>query len=318
MPRYWIHRIIEIIPLLIGISLLSFTVFWLTPGDPIALVVDPTLLSESERAAVRDQLGLNDSFPIRYAKMMRGLVNGDLRSFRSKQPTYQVVRDAFPTTFIISALGLGLAILIALLLGVLAARRPRGPVDRGLSLSLTTSLAVPSFVLALLLVRLFTEQWHLLPSAGIAPRGTTGFHPRASLPYLVMPTIVVAVGAAPILARYLRDALIGVLGEDYIRTARAKGLAEPAVLARHALRNSLIGVVSLLNTIIPVTLGGSVIVETIFGLPGLGKATTTAALSRDYPVVLTNVMFVAVLTVITNLIVDFVYGMLDPRIRLQS
>lgn len=138
-----------------------------------------------------------------------------------------------------------------------------------------------------------------------------------SLPYLVMPSIVVAVVPATILARYLRDALQQVLAEDYIRTARAKGLSERAVVTRHAVRNSLISVVGVLSTIVPVTLGGAVIVERVFGLPGLGKVTVDSALTRDYPVVLTNVLFSATLVLVINLIVDLVYGTLDPRIRLE-
>jgi peptide/nickel transport system permease protein len=129
--------------------------------------------------------------------------------------------------------------------------------------------------------------------------------------------MVVAFGITPILARYLRDSMVQVLGDDYVRTARAKGLRESAVMTRHAVRNALIPVISLLNTFIPVTLGGSVIIETVFGLPGLGRVTTSAALARDYPVVLTAVVFVAVLTVATNLVIDAIYGLIDPRIRIQ-
>ncbi|MGH2559770.1 MAG: ABC transporter permease [Thermomicrobiales bacterium] len=314
--RYWTNRLVETVPLLLGISLLAFTMFRLAPGDPLALVVDPTLLSEEERAAVRDQMGLNDPFPVQYGTMMWRLVTGDLRSFKSTQPTSEIIADAFPVTALIGGLGLGIAVVVALALGTLAGRRPGGWVDRGVSTTIVTSLAIPSFLLGLILVRLFTEEWGLLPGSGIAPVGTVGFHPQPE--YLVMPAAVVAIGTAPILARYLRDGLVGVLADDYVRTARAKGLGETAVMLRHALRNALIPVIGLLNTLIPVTLGGSVIVETVFGLPGLGKVTTSAALARDYPVVLANVLFVAVLTLGINLVVDLLYGAIDPRIRVQE
>jgi peptide/nickel transport system permease protein len=317
MGRYWGQRLLETLPLLLGVSLLAFTIFFLAPGDPVALVADPALLSESERAAVREELGLNDPFPIQWGKMMLGLVNGDLRSFKSRQPTYRIIADAFPVTFIVTALGLGLATLVAVPLGTLAARRPGGLADRGLSVALATTLAFPPFLLGLLLVRLLTEEWRLLPGSGIGPPGQLGFHAAASLPYLVMPTLVVAAVPAAILARYLRDALQQVLAEDYIRTARSKGLHERSVVLGHAVRNSLIGVLGVLSTIVPVTLGGAVIVERVFGLPGLGKVTVDAALARDYPVVLTNVLFSAVLILMTNLIVDLFYGVLDPRIRLE-
>lgn len=318
MTRYWLGRLAETVPLLIGISLLAFTIFYLAPGDPVALVVDPALLSESERAAAREQLGLNDPFAVQWAKMMLGLVDGDLRSFKSKQPTTRILADAFPTTFIVTVLGLGLAALLAVPLGTLAARRPGGLVDRALSVGMAAGIAFPPFLLGLLLVRLFTEEWRLLPGSGIAPPGSFGFDPAASLPYLVMPTIVVAFGPLTILARYLRDALQQVLAQDYIRTARAKGFSERYVVLRHAIRNSLVEVLGVLSTIVPVTLGGTVVVETVFGLPGLGKVTVNAALTKDYPVVLTNVLFSAVLILVTNLLVDLFYGVLDPRIRVQS
>jgi peptide/nickel transport system permease protein len=157
----------------------------------------------------------------------------------------------------------------------------------------------------------------MLPAFGIAPIGTIGFAGTESLPYLVMPISVVAFGPAMILARYLRDALGSVLRDDYIRTARAKGLGEPVVYGRHALRNALLPVISLLNSMIPITLGGSVVIEMVFGLPGLGRVTTQAALSRDYPVVITAVLFVAVIAVITSVLVDMVNGWIDPRVRTE-
>jgi peptide/nickel transport system permease protein len=313
--RYWLNRITETIPLLLGISILAFAMFRLAPGDPVSLVADPTLLSEADREAIRDSLGLNDSLPVQYVKMMKGLVNGDLRSFKTKQPTYEVVKDAFPTTALIGGLALVFSISLALVFGTLAARRPGGPIDRVVSSSMVVSLAAPPFLIALLIVRLFTEEWGLLPGSGIAPPGTVGFHPQWR--YLVMPVAVVTFGMAPILARYLRDSMSDVLGNDFVRTARAKGVSETAVMSRHAIRNALIPVISLLNTLIPTTLGGSVIVETVFGLPGLGKVTTAAALSRDYPVVLTTVIFVAVFTLVVNLVIDALYGVIDPRVRVQ-
>ncbi|HVL26435.1 MAG TPA: ABC transporter permease [Thermomicrobiales bacterium] len=315
--RYWLNRLLETIPLLIGVSVLTFLIFRAAPGDPVALVMDPTMVSEADREAVREDLGLNKPLPVQYVSMMTGMVSGDLRSFKSKQPTMEIVAEALPITLIVGGAGLLLGLLVAFPLGTLAARKPGGWVDRFVSVSMTTSLAIPPFVLGLVLILFFTERWGMLPGSGIAPIGTVGFAGLDSVPYLVMPIAVVAFSPATILARYLRDALGSVLRDDYVRTARAKGLSEPVVLSRHAIRNAMLPVVSLLTTLIPVTLGGSVIVETLFGLPGLGTVTTRAALSRDYPVVMTTVLFVAVLTVMTNLIIDLIYGWIDPRIRVQ-
>lgn len=315
--KYWLNRILETIPLLIGVSLLTFAIFRMAPGDPVALVVDPTMVSEEDRQAVRDDLGLDDPLPLQYVSMMTGLVTGDLQSFKSKQPTTEVVMDALPVTLIIGGAGLLIGVIVAFPLGTLAARRPGGWVDRFVSLSMTTSLAIPPFVLGLVLILFFTERWGFLPGSGIAPIGTIGFAGLESVPYLVMPIAVVAFSPATIFARYLRDALGSVLRDDYVRTARAKGLSETVVFSRHAIRNALLPVVSLLSSLIPITLGGSVVIEMLFGLPGLGRITTQAALTRDYPVVITAVLFVAVITVVTNLIIDVIYGWIDPRVRVQ-
>jgi len=315
MSRYWIGRLLETIPLLIGVSLLAFTMFRLAPGDPVALVVDPTLITEADREAIRDQLGLNDSFPVQYVKMMTGLVDGDLRSFKSKQPTNEIVFEAFRVTALIGVLGMGMALVFALLVGTAAAHRPGGLADRFVSGSMVVTLAAPPFLVGILMIRLFTEEWDLLPGSGISPPGTIGFHPQ--LQYLIMPALLIAISPATILARYLRDALVVVLNDDYIRTARAKGLTESRVVMRHAVRNALIPVISLLNTLIPATIGGAVIVESVFGVPGLGRVTTSAALSRDYPVVLTCVIFVAVVTLLVNLLIDLLYGVIDPRTHVR-
>lgn len=314
--RYWLGRALETIPLLIGISLIAFALFRLSPRDPSALVIDPMLASPDQRAAVRRELGLDDPCFVQYGKMMSGLVTGQLKSFKSKQSTLTILWDAFPTTALIGGLGIAVSVVLGLLFGIIAGNHPGGWVDRVVSASMVLSIAAPPFLLGLLLIRLLTEQWNLLPGSGISPPGTVGFAPDPR--YLILPTTVVAFGTAPILARYLRDALVDVLADDYVRTARAKGVGEAKVLLQHALRNALIPVVSLLNTFIPITLGGLVIVESVFGLPGLGRVTTNAALSSDYPVVLTNVMFVAVLTLGTSLLVDAVYGLIDPRIRLAT
>jgi peptide/nickel transport system permease protein len=315
--KYWLGRILETIPLLIGVSLLTFAIFRMAPGDPVALVIDPTMVSEEDRQAVREALGLDEPLPVQYLSMMTGLFTGDLRSFKSKQPTTEIVIDALPVTIIVGGAGLLIGLIVALPLGTLAAQRPGGWVDRFVSISMTTSLAIPSFVLGLVLILLFTERWGMLPGSGIAPIGTIGFAGLESLPYLVMPVAVVAFGPAFIFARYLRDALGSVLQDDYVRTARAKGLSETAVFSRHAVRNALLPVVSLLNSLIPITLGGSVVIEMLFGLPGLGRVTTQAALTRDYPVVITAVLFVAAIAVVTNLVIDLVYGWIDPRVRVQ-
>ncbi len=224
--------------------------------------------------------------------------------------------NALPTTAAVALLGMALATAIGVAAGARAAQRPGGLLDRALSIGVVSAISFPAFVLALFLIRIFAEQLRLLPASGIRPVGSSGFDPVASLPYLVLPVIVTAFPIAAILARYARDAVREALAEDYVRTARSKGLTEPTVLRRHVLRNALVAIVSVVGTITPLLLGGSVIVESLFGLPGVGRITVAAALQRDYPVVMTTALFSAVVVIAANLITDLFYGVVDPRIRL--
>lgn len=315
--RYWIGRVLESIPVLIGISLITFAIFRLAPGDPSSMLVDPTMVSDEQRAAIRESLGLNDPLPTQYVRMMSGLVTGELKSFRSKRPTIDIVRDALPVTALIGGLSLTLGLLAGVPLGTIAARYPRSWADRLISMTLTASMAIPSYLIGLALVLLFAYRWRIFPATGIAPIGQSGFVWPESIEYLVLPVLVGAIGTCAIFARYLRDSMIRTLQEDYVRTARAKGLREQRVLGGHVMRNALIPVVGLLNAFIPGIVGGSVLIETLFGIPGLGRVATNAAITNDYPVVMTCVMGVAALTIATNLLVDALYIVIDPRIRLK-
>lgn len=318
MSRYWLGRVLQAIPLLFGLSVIVFAVLHLAPGDPSTLLADPSFLTESQRAELRRSLGLDDPLPVQYARTMAAMANGDLRSFRTREPTAAMLANALPTTLLVALVGMTAALALGLLLGVAAARRPGGLVDRALSLGIATAVAFPTFVLALFLIRLFAEEWHLLPPSGIRPLGTTGYEPLLVAPHLVLPAVVTAFPLGAILARYTRDAVREALLEDYVRTAYGKGLAAPVVLRRHVLRNALVAVVSVVGTVTPLLLGGSVIVESLFGLPGVGRITVQAALQRDYPVVMTTTLFSGVLVIAGNLITDALYGVVDPRIRVSS
>ncbi|MCC6703488.1 MAG: ABC transporter permease [Thermomicrobiales bacterium] len=315
--RYWLGRVLESIPVLIGISLITFAIFSLAPGDPTSMLVDPTMVSDEQRAAISESLGLNDPLPTQYLRMMSGLVTGELTSFRSKRPTIDIVRDALPVTALIGGLSLFVGLLVGVPLGTIAARYPRSWADRLISMTLTASMAIPSYLAGLALVLLFANKWRIFPATGLAPVGMSGFVWPDSIRYIVLPVTVGAIGTAAIFARYLRDSMIRTLQEDYVRTARAKGLREQRVLGGHVMRNALIPVLGLLNAFIPGIIGGSVLIETLFGIPGLGRVAINAAITNDYPVVLTCVMGVAALTIATNLLVDALYIVIDPRIRIK-
>lgn len=318
MSRYWLGRVAQSLPLLVLVSAVVFAVLHLSPGDPSTLLADPAYLTEQQRLELRASLGLDEPLPVQYVKTMAGLLTGELRSFRSKEPTIEMLGNALPTTAAVALLGMALATAIGVAAGARAAQRPGGPLDRALSFAVVSAISFPAFVLALFLIRIFAEQLRVLPASGIRPVGSSGFDPIASLPHLVLPVIVTAFPIAAILARYARDAVREALAEEHVRTARGKGLGEAVVLRRHVMRNALVAIVSVVGTITPLLLGGSVIVESLFGLPGVGRITVAAALQRDYPVVMTTALFSAVVVVVANVLTDIAYGAVDPRIRLAQ
>jgi peptide/nickel transport system permease protein len=303
--------------MLVAVSLSVFVVLQLAPGDPATLLADPAYLSEQQRAELRASLGLGEPLPIQYVRTMGGILDGSLRSFRTKEPTIAMLGDALPVTATVALLGMAVATTIGVSLGALAARRPGGALDRLLSIGVVSAISVPTFVLSLLLLRVFAEGLRLLPATGIRPIGSSGLDPIASIPHLVLPVAVTAFPLAAIIARYARDAVREALSADHVRTARGKGLHDAVVHRRHVLRSALVPIVSVVGTVTPLLLGGSVIVESIFGLPGVGRIAVAAALQRDFPVVMTTTLFAAILVIFANLVTDIAYGYADPRIRLR-
>ncbi|MBI2325488.1 MAG: ABC transporter permease [Chloroflexi bacterium] len=317
MSRYWLGRVAQSIPMLVAVSLAVFVVLQLAPGDPSTLLADPAYLDDRQRAELRASLGLDEPLPVQYVRTMGGILDGSLRSFRTKEPTIAMLGDALPVTATVGLLGLGVATLAGVALGAYAARQPGGRIDRALSIAVVSAISIPTFVLSLLLLRVFAEGLRVLPATGIRPIGSSGIDPIASIPHLVLPVLVTAFPLAAIIARYSRDAVREALVAEHVRTAEGKGLRPGTVQRRHVLRNALVPIVSVVGTVAPLLLGGSVIVESIFGLPGVGRIAVAAALQRDFPVVMTTTLFAAVLVIFANLVTDIAYGYADPRIRLR-
>ena len=317
MTKYWINRLIQAMILWVLASVLVFSIIRLSPVDPAIFLADEFYLTPETTLAIRESLGLTDPLPIQYFKTMKGLFSGELKSFIRKESTTSMLLKAAPVTFSVVLVALFIEFLVAFPLGILAGRKPGGRLDRALSVGIVSVVSFPSFVFALLAIRIFAEEFGWLPAGGLRPPGTTGWNPLLVLPYLILPAMATAFVSAPILARYIRDAMQDVLSEDYIRTAYAKGLDEVQVLWRHALRNVLVPVVSVVGTVLPLTFGGSVIIEQIFFLQGIGKLTVAAAIEHDYPVVVSMALFMAIIVITANLIVDVLYGIVDPRIKIH-
>jgi peptide/nickel transport system permease protein len=312
-----VRRVLMLIPMIIGISIISYGIIRMAPGDPTRLLADPEMLTAEQMTAMRSQLGLNDPLPVQYLKTMQSLVTGDLRSFKTRQPVLSMIGERLPATLILTGAVLVTGFTLGIILGIIQAIRPYSRLDDLVTFLSLFGFAVPAFWLALMLMLVFAVRLDWLPASGIRPTNASGWNLWQIAPYLVLPTIVLATNLLASVARYTRSSMLDALNQDYIRTARAKGLRERIVILAHALRNSLLPVITLLGVQLPFLVGGSIAVESIFALPGVGRLMLDSVVVRDYPVVLTLNVMIAVVVLVANLLSDLAYGLADPRIRVN-
>ncbi len=306
MLLYIARRLLGSIPVLLGVSILVFSMLFLVPGDPVLILLGPNSEATKENIEqIREQMGLNQPIPVQYLNFLGKAVQGDLgRSVRTKQPVTQAIAEAFPNTLALTLSGLGLAILIGTTLGLLAAVNQNTFID-GISMVLALiGVSMPSFWLGLLLIFFFSFTLGLFPATG-----------GQGLERLILPAVTLGVIASGIIARLVRSSMLEVLRQEYVTTARAKGLANLAVITRHALRNALIPVVTIVGLQFGTLLGGAVVIETVFSRPGIGRMAVQAILDKDFPIVQGCVLLASVCYVTANLLVDISYAILDPRIR---
>lgn len=315
MAGYLVRRLVALVPLVFGITAITFALLVLAPGDPVQFLIPPEQRGSADVAQFRHELGLDRPLPVQYVAMMADMFTGRLRSFGDRRPTTRQVADALPTTLILTLTSVAMTGALALPIAFVSAIRPYSIVDHAATLFSLLGISLPTFWFGLVLIFIFTEQLGLLPASGIRPTGASGYSPLVIWRFLIMPTIVQALGILPVLVRYARSSLLDSLSQDYVKVARSKGLAERTVLLKHVARNSLLPVVTITALLLPFLLSGSVIVESIFALPGLGRLAVGAALSRDYPTVLTTTTIAGMLVVVSNLLADLGYLYLDPRIR---
>lgn len=310
--RYALGRMASIAPTLLLIALAAFLLVRVVPGDPVHVMLGDHTSPEAA-AQMRERLGLDQSLP-RQAQIYFGeLIRGDLgSSIRTRRPVLTEVLSVFPHTLVLAVAASVVAVLIAVPLGTYAALR-RGKVGDLVAMVLAVlGRSVPNFWLAILLLLTFSLRLGWFPALGV---GGSWSQPMGIARALVLPAIALAVNEAAFLARVTRSGLLDALPEDYVRTARAKGLSQRVVLYRHALRNALIPVVTVLGLSFGRLVTGAVVIEVVFSRPGLGTLLVSAIDNRDYPVIQGAILVFAVLLVITNLLTDFVYGVLDPRVR---
>ena len=313
MGGYVLKRVLTMIPTMIGISILIFLMVRLLPGDIVSVLAggdigsDPELIEQARR-----DLGLNGSYPEQYWRWISGVLQGDLGvSLRNTEPVSTVLLDALPITFELMFLGLLIATVIGVPLGVLSAVKRDSKHDFAARVGGLIGVSIPSFFLATLLLLFTSKVFGWVPPLNYVP-----FYedPIENLSQFILPAISISVFTLAIVMRMVRATMLEVLGQDYVRTARAKGVKRKVVISRHALRNALIPVVTVVGFEIGILMGGSAIVEIIFGLPGLGNTLINAIFNRDYPVVQGATMLLAFIFIFANLLVDLLYGVLDPRI----
>ena len=316
MSRYLAQRVLGAIPTLLGVSLLTFLFIRLIPGDAIAARLGTsTALTPEQLASLRAYFGLDQPLLIQYWNWLTSLLRGDAGfSIRTGRPVVVEIAERLPATLELAAAAALLAIALGIPLGLLSAVRPRSRLDVAARIGGLIGLSLPSFWLGTLIIVFFSLYLRWLPNTG----GYVDFvhDPLANLKLQLFPAITLGLALAAATMRMTRSAMLDVLSADYVRTARAKGLRPSTVLSRHVLKNGLIVVVTLLGIQVGQLLGGAVVVEEIFSVPGIGRMLLTAIVQRDYALVQGGVLAVAILFVALNIFVDLLYGYLDPRIRL--
>jgi peptide/nickel transport system permease protein len=313
MFNYLVRRILISIVTLIVISMVLFGILKVAPGDPLAGFANNPNVPVELRAELRAKLGLDDPIPVQYAKWATEYVKGNWgNSFLSKQPARDVILERLPVTLQIVGISFLISILIAVPIGVFAALKQYSAFDQISTTFAFLGFSLPTFFSGLVLIWLFSFKLGWLPF--VFDKSVEGFWPNVK--QSILPITVLALANSASLTRYVRASMLEVINQDYVRTARAKGLRENAVIIMHAMRNALIPVVTILALQIPEVIGGAIITEQIFRVPGIGSLLIDSIQSADHPVVMGITMGVAILVVIFNIVADVIYAMLDPRIKL--
>lgn len=312
MSRYVIERVILMVPLLLVLTIISFFVLAALPGDPAGAILGEHA-SEEAKAAVEAELGLDRPVVVQYLDWLSGAITGDFgRSYINRQHVSTHLGQRLPVTLELGLLSLVVAAIIGIPLGVLASLRPRSLGDRLTMMFAVAGVAIPNFFFAMLLVIVFTLQFGWFPATGWVPLQDD---PVQHLRHIVLPVASLVVAPTAIIARMTRTSMIGVLSEDYVRTARSKGLREISVVMRHALRNALIPTITIVGLQLATLLGGTIIIESVFGLPGMGRLALTAVVRHDIPTLQAVVVIIGAGVLFVNLAVDVLYAYVNPRIR---
>ena len=315
MLWYAARRIAASVPVLLLVTLISFSMMHLVPGDPAAAIAGSGA-TNAEVEAIRLQLGLDKPFLVQLATWFGGLLQGDLgRSILLNRPVWQAIVERLPITLPLALFALALTLLIGVPAGVIAALRANTWIDQAVTGLAMLGVSVPSFWLALMLIVLFGVHLEWLPTGGFVPFGED---PVGWARSMVLPSISLALLQIGLLARITRGTMLEVLRQDYVRTARAKGLPGWMVIGKHALKNVMVPVVTVIGISFGLLLSGSIVIETVYGMPGIGRLIANAIFGRDYPVIQGGLLLTGTILVLLNLVVDLLYAVIDPRVRYGS
>jgi peptide/nickel transport system permease protein len=303
MTTYFARRLRRSLVVLLGVSFVVFFILHLT-GDP-ALVLLPPDASPEDVRRFREAMGFNDPFLVQYGRFLGGALRGDFgQSIRHGESAFHLVAERMPATFELAGAALLLALVLAIPAGIISAVRRNTVLDYVSTVVALLGQSMPTFWLGIMLILLFSVQFHLLPSSG-----------RGTLEHLILPAVTLGLFTTARITRLTRSGMLEVLGEDYIRTARAKGLGVYRIVAVHALRNALVPVVTVIGLQVGILMGGAILTESVFSWPGIGKWLVESISRRDYPALQGGVLIIAALVMAANLAVDLLYGLLNPRIR---
>jgi peptide/nickel transport system permease protein len=314
LKTYLLRRVLHAIPTLLLVTAVTFAITMLLPGDPaLAFLGEAAAMDKVAYEAMRRELGLDQPLPIQYALWLGRTLQGDLgRSVRTKEPVWESVQARFPITLQLTVMAMLVALIVAVPVGIISAIRPNSRLDMVGTIVAISGLAIPGFWLGIMLIFVFALWLRWLPPSGYAPP-SSGLGQNLQL--MLLPALALGVEQAAVIMRQVRSALLEVLGQEYVTTAWAKGLRERVVVSRHALRNALIPVVTIIGLQTGRLFGGAVVIETVFALPGLGRLAADSIFFRDFPSLQGVVLILALAVFLSNLITDALYAYLDPRIR---
>lgn len=317
MLRYSLHRLLIGIGMLLALTLLIFILLQLTPGDPIDAYVDPNVaMSKEAMDALRSQLGLDRPLPVQYLAWLSQAVQGNLGHSlqRFNETVAGLIAARIGPTLLLMGAGLSIAIVVGIATGIVSAVRRNSLPDYSLSVFALLGISSPAFLTALLGLYVFSVRFKWAPSGGMLTPATD-FSVRDLLHHLVLPAVILSIGHAALIMRYMRASMLEVLNQDYVRTARAKGVKEFWVVTKHALRNALLPVVTLIGSTIGLAVGGAIFIESVFNWPGMGLLLVNAVETRDYPVIMGSTLVIGACVIVVNILTDLAYAVIDPRIK---